>query len=410
MLKRVPPMWEFARRTEEHLKGMIAPGTLFEELGFNYLGPFDGHDLPTLLRILNNVKTVPGPQFVHVITQKGKGYAPAEADPIKYHAVKAGYLDLDRAAEKPPAKPSKPTYSNIFGQWLCDMAEIDPNVVAITPAMREGSDLINFAAHYPERYFDVGIAEQHAVTVAAGMACDGLKPVVAIYSTFLQRAYDQLIHDVALQKLPVLLALDRSGLVGGDGCTHNGSYDIAYLRCIPDIVLMAASDENELRQMLYTGIQLARPVAVRYPRGSGPGVPVNKTMTALPLGKAELRREGVEVALLAWGSMVNPALKAGEKLNATVVNMRFIKPLDEALILNLVRSHKLLVTIEEGVIAGGVGSAVSEFLAREKITCSVLHLGLPDQPIEHGDPDKLLAEVGLKEEEIVNRIFAHDVF
>ncbi len=407
ILARVPPMWEFARRTEEHLKGMIAPGTLFEELGFNYLGPFDGHDLLHLIHTLKNIRDLPGPQLLHIITQKGQGYAPAEADPIAYHAVKAGYLDKDKgivSATSAIKKPSKPTYSNVFGEWLCDMAAIEPRLVAVTPAMREGSDLIKFSQAYPTRYFDVAIAEQHAVTVAAGMACDGLKPVVAIYSTFLQRAYDQLIHDVVLQKLPVLLALDRSGVVGGDGSTHNGVYDIAYARCLPHIVFMAPADENELRQMLYTGISLNAPVIVRYPRGSGPGVMVEKAFTQLAIGKAEIRRQGKEIAILAWGSMVTPSLQAGEELNATVVNMRFIKPLDEALIKQLAQQYKLLVTVEEGVMTGGVGSAVSEVLAKENVMCPILHLGLPDYPIEHGDPDALLAELGLNAAGIVKSI------
>lgn len=391
ILKRVPPIGEFARRTEEYLKGMLVPGALFEELGFNYLGPFDGHDLKNLVQNFENIRELSGPQLMHVITKKGKGYAPAEAEPILYHAVKANYLRSTTI----PAAPVKPSYADVFGAWICDMAALEPRLVAITPAMREGSNLIAFSQHYPQRYFDVGIAEQHSVTLAAGMACDGLKPVLAIYSTFLQRAYDQFIHDVALQKLPVLFAIDRAGLVGGDGSTHNGCYDMAYLRCIPNIVLMAPADENELRQMLYTGMLLDSPAAVRYPRGTGPGVAVTNTMAALPIGKAQLCRQGQNVAILAFGSMLKPSLLAAAALNATVINMRFVKPLDEALLTQLAAQYKLLVTVEEGIIAGGAGSAVSEFLVKASLPCPILHLGIPDRPIEHGEVSDLLADLGL---------------
>jgi 1-deoxy-D-xylulose-5-phosphate synthase len=406
ILKRIPPMGEFVRRTEEHLKGMIAPGTLFEELGFNYLGPFDGHDLKSLMRVFENVKSLSGPQFIHVITQKGKGFAPALEAPIEYHAVKKGYLNKStEAITEVSAAVVHPTYSNVFGDWLCDMAALDPRLTAITPAMREGSDLMRFSETYPDRYFDVAIAEQHALTLAAGMACDGLKPIVAIYSTFLQRAYDQLIHDIAIQNLPVLLAIDRAGLVGGDGATHQGAYDLAYLRCIPNMIIMAPSDGNELRQMLYTGFQLDCPVAVRYPRGLTPEVGVQAEMKALPLGKADICHQGfAKIAILAFGSMVAPSLSAGRELHATVVNMRFVKPLDEALIAQLASENTLIVTVEEGVIAGGAGSAVSEYLAKINRQLSVLHLGLSDHLIEHGDPVQQLALLGLDSQGIIEAI------
>jgi len=401
VLKAMPSMWELARRTEEHFKGMLIPGTLFEELGFNYIGPIDGHDLDTLVKTLRNLRELNGPQLLHIVTKKGKGYAPAEADPIGYHAVNPGFLDTTASSN---SKPKAKTYSNIFGDWLCDMAALDERLMGITPAMREGSDLIRFSQEYPDRYFDVAIAEQHAVTFAAGLACEGKKPVVAIYSTFLQRAYDQLIHDVALQNLPVLFALDRSGLVGGDGATHNGAFDLSYLRCIPNMVVMAASNENELRQMLYTGFQYNGPCAVRYPRGTGSGVSVQQEMTAIPLGKAEVKRRGNNIALLAFGSMVTPALKAGEILDATVVNMRFVKPLDEALIKQLAQTHDLLVTIEENAVMGGAGSAVAEYLNSQNIPCQILHLGLPDRFIEHGDSKQLLADCGLDAEGITKAV------
>ncbi|MSR15240.1 MAG: 1-deoxy-D-xylulose-5-phosphate synthase [Gammaproteobacteria bacterium] len=392
VLSQMPNVWELARRAEEHVKGLIVPGTLFEEFGFNYIGPIDGHDLGAVLSTVRNLRTLEGPQFLHIITKKGKGYAPAEADPVKYHGVSP--FDPKQGIA-PGSKAGKPTYSDVFGEWVCDMAALDERLVAITPAMREGSGLVRYAREYPDRYLDVAIAEQHAVTVAAGMACDGLKPVVAIYSSFLQRAYDQLIHDVVLQKLPVLFALDRAGLVGADGPTHNGSYDVSFLRCLPDLVLMAPADENECRQMLYTGYTLDQPAAVRYPRGSGTGVVPQREMSALPLGKGEVKRRGKGVALLAFGSMVPLASEIGEHCNATVVNMRFIKPIDEALIVELAKTHELLVTLDENVIAGGAGGAVSEVLASNGLTLRVLHVGLPDRPIQHGSRGEMLEDAGL---------------
>ncbi len=393
VLSALPSVWEFARRTEEHVKGMLIPGTLFEELGFNYIGPIDGHDLPTLVKTLSNLRAIKGPRLLHVVTKKGKGYAPAEADPIGYHAVAPGFLTVQKQATT--TKPKQPTYSEIFGEWICDMAAIDSRLMGLTPAMREGSGLVRFSQQFPQRYIDVGIAEQHCVSLAAGLACEGKKPVVAIYSTFLQRAYDQLIHDVALQNLPVLFAIDRGGLVGGDGATHNGSFDLSYLRCIPNMVVMAPSNENECRQMLYTGFQLTGPCAVRYPRGVGSGVAIEPLMQSLPIGKAEVRRKGQRIALLAFGSMVNPALTAGEMLGATVVNMRFVKPLDENLLIQLAKDHELFVTLEENAIMGGAGSAVAEFLHQQGITTQVLQLGLPDRFIEHGNPKELLMDCHL---------------
>ncbi|MBI2801496.1 MAG: 1-deoxy-D-xylulose-5-phosphate synthase [Gammaproteobacteria bacterium] len=392
VLSQMPSVWELARRAEEHVKGLIVPGTLFEEFGFNYIGPIDGHHLPTLLSTLRNLRKLEGPQFLHIITKKGKGYAPAEADPVKYHGVSPFDPKLGIVSA---TKVSKPTYSDVFGEWVCDMAAIDERLVAITPAMREGSGLVRYAREYPARYLDVAIAEQHAVAVAAGMACDGLKPVVAIYSTFLQRAYDQVVHDVVLQKLPVLFALDRAGLVGADGPTHNGSYDVSFLRCLPDLVLMAPADENECRQMLFTGFVLGQPAAVRYPRGSGTGVAVEKQMTALPLGKAQIRRRGRKLALLAFGSMVAPAEEVGERIDATVVNMRFIKPIDEELILELAASHDLLVTLDENAIAGGAGGAIAETLAAHGRAVELLHIGLPDRAIQHGSREEMLVDAGL---------------
>jgi 1-deoxy-D-xylulose-5-phosphate synthase len=390
LLKRVPGMLELARRAEEHVKGMVTPGTLFEEFGFNYLGPIDGHDLDTLVATLGNIKKLRGQQFLHVVTRKGQGYKLAEEDPITYHGP--GKFNPAEGIRKSGAA-GKPSYSQIFGDWLCDMAKLDERLVAITPAMREGSGMVRFSEAYPDRYFDVAIAEQHAVTFAAGLACEGLKPVVAIYSTFLQRGYDQLIHDVAVQNLPVLFALDRGGLVGGDGQTHNGAFDYAYLRTVPNLVVMAPSDENECRQMLYTGFQLTGPAAVRYPRGTGPGVSLRKEFSPVPVGKGEIRRKGRRIAILAFGSMLKPALDAGEALDATVANMRFVKPIDEALILELAASHELIVTVEEHQIMGGAGSAVLEVLARTDT--KALLLGLPDRFVEHGDPARLLASVGL---------------
>jgi 1-deoxy-D-xylulose-5-phosphate synthase len=392
LLKRVG-VWELARRTEEHVKGMVTPSTLFEEFGFNYLGPIDGHDLDALIPTLTNIKKLKGPQFLHIITRKGQGYKLAEDDPIAYH----GPSKFNPAEGLKQAAGGKPTYSQIFGDWLCDMAMRDPRLVAITPAMREGSGMVAFSERFPERYFDAGIAEQHAVTFAAGLACEGVKPVVAIYSTFLQRGYDQLIHDVAIQNLPVLFALDRGGLVGGDGATHNGAFDYAYLRTVPNLTVMAPSDAAECRNMLFTGFNLNGPAAVRYPRGAALGE-VSREMYAISVGKAEIRRAGKRVAILAFGAMVKPALEAGEALDATVVNMRFVKPLDTAVIAELARTHELLVTVEEHQVMGGAGSAVCEVLADTKTR--VLLLGLPDRFIDHGDPGRLLASVGLDAEGI----------
>ncbi|NMZ70772.1 1-deoxy-D-xylulose-5-phosphate synthase [Pseudomonas peli] len=392
ILSHLPGAWEIARKVEEHAKGMLVPGTLFEELGWNYVGPIDGHDLPTLLATLRNMRDLDGPQFLHVVTKKGKGFAPAEADPIGYHAItKLEPINAPAA----PKQTSGPKYSSVFGQWLCDMAATDPRLVGITPAMKEGSDLVAFSERYPERYFDVAIAEQHAVTLAAGMACDGAKPVVAIYSTFLQRAYDQLIHDVAVQHLDVLFAIDRAGLVGEDGPTHAGSFDIAYLRCIPGMLVMTPSDENELRRMLTTGHLFNGPAAVRYPRGSGPNAAIEPGLEPLEIGKGIVRRHGKKTALLVFGVQLAEALKVGEVLDATVVDMRFVKPLDEALVRQLAASHELLVTIEENSVMGGAGSAVSEFLAHAGILKPVLHLGLPDYYVEHAKPAQMLAECGL---------------
>jgi len=391
LLKRVPGVWELARRAEEHFKGMVTPSTLFEEFGFNYIGPIDGHDLDALIPTLANIAKLKGPQFLHVVTRKGQGYKLAEDDPIAYHGP--GKFDPAEGIKK--SAGGRPSYSQVFGDWLCDMAELDPRLVAITPAMREGSGMMKFSEKFPQRYFDVGIAEQHAVTFAAGLACEGVKPVVAIYSTFLQRGYDQLIHDVAIQNLPVVFALDRGGLVGGDGATHNGAFDYAFLRTVPNLTLMAPCDEDECRQMLYTAFTLDAPAAVRYPRGSGPGVEIRREMAALPLGKAELRRQGRRVAILAFGSMLRPALEAAAELDATVANMRFVKPLDVALLRQLAESHELLVTIEEHAVMGGAGSAVCEALAALGIERRVLLLGLPDRFIDHGDPARLLASVGL---------------
>ena len=384
---------DLARRAEEHMKGMVTPGTLFEEFGFNYIGPIDGHDLDALIPTLANIKRLKGPQFLHVVTRKGQGYKLAEVDPILYHGVSK----FDHVSGIAGGKSAgKPTYTQVFGDWLCDMAERDPRLVAITPAMREGSGMVKFATEHPNRYFDVGIAEQHAVTFAAGIACEGYKPVVAIYSTFLQRAYDQLIHDVQIQNLPIVFALDRGGLVGADGATHNGSFDLSYLRCLPNMTVMTPSDENECRQMLYTAFQMNAPAAVRYPRGSGPGVAVQREMTALPVGRGVVRRQGAgNIAILAFGSMLAPALAIADEFDATVANMRFVKPLDEALVSELAAQHKLLVTIEENVIMGGAGSAVLEALQKQGCTVPVLQLGLPDRFIDQGDPALQLASVGL---------------
>ncbi|MYM38913.1 1-deoxy-D-xylulose-5-phosphate synthase [Duganella qianjiadongensis] len=386
------PVLELAKRLEEHAKGMVVPATMFEEFGFNYIGPIDGHDLDSLIPTLQNIRHLKGPQFLHVVTKKGQGYKLAEAEPILYHGT--GKFNPAEGI-KPPAAPGKLTYTEVFGNWLCDMAAADKKLVGITPAMREGSGMVRFDQEYPDRYFDVGIAEQHAVTFGAGLACEGLKPVVAIYSTFLQRGYDQLIHDVALQNLDVTFALDRAGLVGADGATHAGNYDLAYLRCIPNMVVMAPSDENECRQMLTTGYRYQGPAAIRYPRGAGIGAAVEKELTTLEIGKGEIKRRGQKIAILAFGSMVAPALAAGEALDATVANMRFVKPLDVELLRQLAAEHDYLVTVEEGCIMGGAGAAVAEALAAQGIVKPLQMLGLPDQFIDHGDPAKLLASVGL---------------
>lgn len=393
VLGKMPTVWALARRAEEHVKGMVIPGTLFEELGFNYIGPIDGHDMDTLVTTLQNLKSLDGPQFLHIVTKKGKGYQPAENNPCAYHGVPA--FDPETGHMAKSGGSNSPSYTEVFGQWICDMAARDERLQGITPAMREGSGMVEFSEKYPDRYFDVGIAEQHSVTLAAGMACETLKPVVAIYSTFLQRAYDQLLHDVALQNLPVLFAIDRAGLVGPDGPTHAGNYDLSYLRCIPNMVIMAASDENECRQMLYTGFQHHGPAAVRYPRGKGPGIKPETQMKALPLGKGELLIEGKETAILAFGAMVPAALEAGQQLGASVANMRFIKPLDEDLILQLAQNHSLIVTIEENAVQGGAGSAVNEVLAAKQQNNLILNLGIPDQFVEQGTREQCLAACGL---------------
>jgi len=400
VLKGMPPVLEFAKRAEEHVKGMVTPSTMFEEFGFNYIGPIDGHDMDALLDTLSNIRELEGPQFLHIVTQKGKGYTLAEEDCLLYHGVSK----FDRVNGIVQKQAGKPSYTQVFGQWLCDMAEQDARVVGITPAMCEGSGMPEFAEKFPERYFDVGIAEQHALTFAAGMACDGYKPVVAIYSTFLQRAYDQLIHDIAIQNLPVVFAIDRGGLVGADGATHAGSFDLSYLRCIPNMTVMAPSDENECRQMLFTAMQLDTPSAVRYPRGKGPGVAVNSEMQALPIGRGELRREGKRVAILAFGSMLAPAMAAGEQLDATVANMRFVKPLDAELVQRLASEYDLLVSVEENAVMGGAGSAVAECLAGLGLHPALLQLGLPDVFIEQGEHAQMLADCGLDADGIIASI------
>ncbi|MGB5623087.1 MAG: 1-deoxy-D-xylulose-5-phosphate synthase [Gammaproteobacteria bacterium] len=403
LIRRMPTVWELARRSEEHVKGMVLPGTLFEELGMNYVGPVDGHDLGVMVQTLSNLRDLNGPQLLHVMTRKGQGYGPAEKDPILWHGP--GPFDPS-TGEIIKKTSSGPSYSKIFGDWLIDMAEADPTIIGITPAMREGSGMVEFERRFPDRYFDVGIAEQHAVTLGAGMACEGMRPVVAIYSTFLQRAYDQLIHDVALQNLPVLFAIDRGGLVGADGPTHHGAYDLSYLRCVPNMVVMAPADENECRQMLYTGARLDQPAAVRYPRGTGPGREIEQIMNALPIGQAELRRQGHELALLAFGAMVPVAEKAGELLDATVVNMRFVKPLDEALLVKLARSHKAFVTLEDNAVAGGAGSAINELMAARGLMPAILNLGIPDRFIEHGSREQCLAAAGLDLDAVLTAIRA----
>ncbi len=410
VLSKVPNALDIARYAEEHVKGLLTPGILFEEFGFNYIGPIDGHDLPTLIATLKNISDLKGPQFLHIITKKGKGYAPAEAEPIKYHGVSA--FDPVKGIVS-SGKPSAPSYSKIFGDWICDISELDKRVVAITPAMREGSGLVEYEQKFPGRYFDVGIAEQHSVTVAAGMACDGLKPVVAIYSTFLQRAYDQLIHDVVVQNLPVLFAIDRAGCVGADGPTHNGCYDISFMRCLPNMVIMTPADENECRQMLYTGIQIDGPASVRYPRGGGPGVAVVKEMTALPIGKAEIKIQGVRnkqskcIAILAFGVVLDFAMAAGEQLGATVVNMKFVKPIDEDLILSMAASHDLLVTVEENVVQGGAGEAVNQVLSEHGVIQAIVNYGLPDRLIQHGSREDMLNDVGMNKEGLMAFIQHH---
>jgi 1-deoxy-D-xylulose-5-phosphate synthase len=396
MLRPLPPLFELARKFEEHAKGMVVPGTLFEEFGFNYIGPIDGHDLDSLIPTLQNIRELDGAQFLHVVTRKGQGYKLAEADPVLYHGP--GKFDPKKGIQS--AAAGKPTYTQVFGDWLCDMARADDQLIAITPAMREGSGLVRFEREFPDRYFDVGIAEQHAVTFAAGLACDGMKPVVAIYSTFLQRAYDQLIHDVALQNLPVVFALDRGGLVGADGATHHGAFDLSYLRCIPNLIVMAPSDENECRQMLTTAVRANAPVAVRYPRGAGVGAAIDAELRTLPIGRGEVRRESAEaagrrIAILAFGSMLHPALAAAESLDATVANMRFVKPIDRDLLRRLAETHDALVTVEENAAMGGAGSACAEVLAELPLVRPMLHIGLPDEFVDHGDPARLLSTVGL---------------
>ena len=400
VLSAIPPMLEFAKRAEEHVKGMVIPGTLFEEFGFNYIGPIDGHDLNALVDTLNNLKALQGPQLLHVATQKGFGYEPAETDPNKFHGV--GQFSLSDGAQ--PLKIKKATYTDVFGDWVVDMAMIDKKLCAITPAMLDGSGLNKFSEKFPDRFFDVGIAEQHAITFAAGLACENYKPVIAIYSTFLQRAYDQLIHDVALQNIPMLFAIDRAGIVGQDGPTHSGSFDLSFLRCIPNILIMAPSNENECRQMLFTGFKFKGISVVRYPRGPGPGSAIKSKMTAIPIGKAEVIRKGRTIALLAFGNMLEEALKAGDKINATVVNMRFIKPLDIKLIRDLGSSHKLLVTLEENTISGGAGSAVLEVISEYDLKCQSLRIGIPDKFVEQGSQEQLRKKYGLDAASIIKSI------
>ena len=404
VLKAAPPLFELAKRLESHAKGMVVPATLFENFGFNYIGPIDGHDLESLIPTLENIRHLKGPQFLHVVTRKGQGYKLAEADPIAYHGP--GKFDPAVGLTK-PATPPKTTFTQVFGRWLCDMAEQDMRLVGITPAMREGSGMVEFHQRFPGRYHDVGIAEQHAVTFAAGLACEGLKPVVAIYSTFLQRGYDQLIHDVALQNLPVVFALDRAGLVGADGATHAGAYDIPYIRCVPNMALACPADENECRKLLTTAFEQSHPVAVRYPRGAGAGVATEPGLQALPYGKGDIRLQGRGVAVLAFGTLLYPALEVGQRLGLTVVNMRWVKPLDEALLREVAATHAALVTLEEGAVMGGAGGAVSEALARAGVVMPVLHLGLADEFIEHGDPAALLAAQGLDAAGIESSIRQH---
>ena len=405
VLRAMPPMWELARRTEEHFKGMVVPGTMFEEFGINYYGPVDGHDLPNMVKTLRNLRDLEGPRLLHIVTEKGKGYRLAEDNPVTYHGVKP----FDPATGKKlggASGPSGPAYTEVFGQWLCDMAARDERVVGITPAMREGSGLVEFEQKFPQRYFDVGIAEQHAVTLAAGLACEGQKPVVAIYSTFLQRGYDQLVHDVAVQGLPVLFALDRAGFVGEDGPTHFGSFDFAYMRCLPGVTVMAPADENECRQMLYTGLQLDGPASVRYPKGTGPGATIEETMEALEIGRAEKRRSGHRIALLAFGSMVAPATGVAEALDASLYNMRFVKPLDEATVLEAAEHHDLLVTLEEAAVPGGAGEAVNSCLMAHRVRVDVHNIGIPDRFVGHGSRGDQLRDAGLDAPSLQARIEA----
>lgn len=403
LLSAVPPIKDLAKKAEGHVKGLVTPGALFEELGFNYIGPIDGHDVDLLVRTLDNVKSLQGPVLLHIKTAKGKGYKLAEQAPTTYHGVSA--FNPDEGMQKKP--PSLPTFSKVFGQWICAQAQADENLIGITPAMREGSGLVDFSKQYPERYYDVAIAEQHALTLAAGMACDGMQPVVAIYSTFLQRGYDQLVHDIALQNLPVLFAIDRAGHVGQDGPTHAGSYDLAFMRCLPNMVIMTPSDEGECRKMLSTGYAHQGPCAVRYPKGTGTGVAIEDNLDTLSIGKAELVRKGQQLAMLVFGTLLHPALEVAEKLDATLVNMRFVKPLDEGIIQLMAKDHLALITIEEGMVAGGAGSAVSEYLNSAGIQCPMVQIGIPDEHYEHADRAEQLAESGLNAEGILNQILQH---
>lgn len=401
VLSKTPAMQDFARRAEEHTKGMLLPGTLFEEMGFIYYGPVDGHDVTELVKILENIKGIEGPKFLHVVTKKGKGYEPAEKDPCGYHAVPV--FDLQKGVE-PVKKAPTPTYTQVFSQWLCDMAAEDQHLIGITPAMREGSGLVEFSEKYPERYYDVAIAEQHAVTLAAGMACEGLKPVVAIYSSFLQRAYDQLIHDVALQNLAVVFAIDRAGLVGADGATHSGNYDYSYLRCIPNMIVMAPSDENECRQMLYTAFLQKGPTAVRYPRGKGIGIQPEKQMQVIEIGKGKVLQQGNRIAILLFGSLLATCTTVADTLSATLVNMRFVKPLDKNLLIDIAQNHDLIVTVEDNSIKGGAGSGVNEFLLKQKVNTAILNLGIPDIYLEHAEREQQLALIGLDAKGIMESI------
>jgi len=404
VLSTMPSVWELAKRTEEHMKGMVVPGTLFEELGFNYIGPIDGHDMNTLVKTLGNLQKLKGPRFLHVVTKKGKGFQPAEENPCTYHGVGKFHPESGKLEK---SKPTGPSYTEIFGDWLCDMAAQDERLIGITPAMREGSGLVKFSELFPDRYYDVGIAEQHAVTFAAGLACEDYKPVVAIYSTFLQRAYDQLIHDVALQNLPVLFAIDRAGVVGPDGATHAGSFDLSYLRAIPNMLIMAPADENECRLMLSTGYQHNGPSAVRYPRGQGPGTPVSTGLNTLEIGRAEIKRKGERVALLAYGACVSEAQKAADVINASLVNMRFVKPLDTELIAEMAGKHDLLVTIEDNAVLGGAGSAVNEYLAQAGLLVPIINLGLPDEFLPHAQRNELLSDAGLSADGIIRHVEAY---